>query len=135
MKTFEEDIKLKQLLKSIKLDEPASDFKNQVMNRVFQEHTLQEQIKAEPLLGKGFWIILALFGILMAAIGFFGSGNLAVEPVSILPDFNSFEFMSDYRSLFGNLDKLPASMAGILIAFSLLIFLERFLSIKKPGLA
>jgi hypothetical protein len=58
MKTFEEDKELKQLLKSIKLDKPAPDFTKQVMNRVFQERTMPEQVKAEPVLGKGFWIIL-----------------------------------------------------------------------------
>ena len=135
MKTFEEDKELRKLLKIIKLDKPAPEFTNQVMTRVFQGKVLIEQVKAEPVFGKGFWIIVALFGILMAAMVFVSTGNFSSEPTSILPDISSREFMSDYRSFFSNLANLPASIAGISVAFSLLIFLERFLSAKRPELA
>jgi hypothetical protein len=132
MKTFGEDKELRLLLKSIKLDKPAPEFTNHVMTRVFQGEMLIEQVKAEPILGKGFWIILALFGILMAAMVFVSTGNVSAESTFLLPDISSREFMSDYRLFFNNLKNLPASIAGISMAFSLLIFVERFLSAKSP---
>lgn len=134
MKTFEEDKDLRQMLKYAKLDKPSAEFTNQVMTRVFQERALIEQVKAEPVLGKGFWIIMALFGVLMAAMVLVSTGNFTTEPASILPDISSHGLMSDYRLFFSNLANLPSSIAGISIAFSLLIFLERFLSAKKPAL-
>lgn len=135
MKTFEEDKELKQLLKSIKLEKPAPDFTSVVMNRVFQEHTLVEQVKAEPLLGKGFWIILALFVLLMAAMVILSGSNIAPESAVALPEINTEKYMSGYRSIFENFGNLPASIAGITLAFSLLVFLERFLSSRRPELA
>ena len=133
MKTFEEDIEIKQLLQSINLDKPSLDFRNKVMNRVFEEKAVFEQVKAEPLFGKGFWIIVALFGVLLISIAVIGS--VSTESSSILPDFNLFKLLPGYRSLLDNLDKLPASIAGIAIAFSLLVFLDKFLGSKRQELA
>lgn len=135
MKTFEEDKELRQLIKSIKLDKPAPDFTRLVMNQVFQEHTSMEQVKAEPLLGKGFWIIVALFGILMVAMFFLSGSSPAAESGKLLPDISSGELMSGYRAFFENLGSLPASIAGISFGISLLVFLERFLTAAKPELA
>ncbi len=73
-----------------------------------------------------------MFGILLAAIIL--STSLVIEPSFTLPDLSTGEFMSDYRAFFNNLRDLPASIVGIFIAFSLLIFLERFLSLKNQRL-
>lgn len=132
MKTFEEDKELRQLLKGIKLEKPAPDFTKVVMNRVFQERTMVEQVKAEPVLGKAFWIIFALFVLLIALMVLLSGSNVAPESSVVLPDINAEKYMSGYRSFFENFSNLPASIAGILLAFSLLIFLERFLSSKRP---
>ena len=133
MKTFEEDKEIKQLLKSIKLEKPAPDFTLVVMNRVFQERSTIEQVRAEPVLGIGFWVILALFVLLMAAMVVL-SGGAASPESSLLPTIDTEKYMTGYRSFFDNLGSLPASTAGILLAFSLLVFLERFLSAKRPEL-
>jgi hypothetical protein len=91
-----------------------------------------EKVKAEPILGRGFWIILALFGILMAVMVFLAAGTTVADSTSgILPDIDSTNFMTGYRSLFEKLDVLPASIAGIFIGASLLVFLEKFLESKK----
>lgn len=135
MKTFEEDKELRQLLKSIKLDKPAPDFTTGVMNRVFQERTMLEQVKVEPVLGKGFWIILALFVLLMAVMVLLSGSNIAPESTVALPEFNTEKYVSGYRSFFENFSNLPASIAGITLAISLLVFLERFLSTKRPEIA
>jgi hypothetical protein len=132
MKTFENDRELKMFLKNVKLESPGKDFSSQVMNRIYQEETVVEQVKAEPLLGRGFWIIIALFGILMAMMVFLSAGSTPAGSTSaILPDIGSANFMVGYRSLFEKLDVLPASIAGIFIAASLLVFLEKFLESKK----
>lgn len=135
MKTFEEDKELKQLLKSIKLEKPAPDFTKVVMTRVFQERTMVEQVKAEPVLGKGFWIILALFVLLMTAMVLLSGSNIVPESSVVLPEVNTEKYMSGYRSFFENFGNLPASIAGIFLAFSLLVFLDRFLSSKRPEFA
>jgi len=132
MKTFENDKELKMFLKNVKLESPGKDFSSQVMNRIFQEESVVEQVKAEPILGRGFWIILALFVILMAVMVYLSAGSAAAGSTSgILPDIDSTNFMADYRSLFERLDVLPASIAGIFIGASLLVFLEKFLESKK----
>lgn len=134
MKTFEEDKELRQLLKSIKLEKPAPDFTKVVMNRVFQERTIVEQVRVEPVLGKGFWIILALFVLLMAVMVLLSGSNIVPESTAVLPEINTEKYMSGYRSFFENFGNLPVSIAGITLAFSMLIFLERFLSSRRPEL-
>ncbi len=132
MRTFENDRELKMFLKNVKLESPGKDFSMQVMNRIFQEESVVEKVKAEPLLGRGFWIILALFGVLIAVMVFLSTGSTAAgSATGILPDIDSTNFMAGYRSIFEKLDVLPASIAGIFIAASLLVFLEKFLESKK----
>ena len=134
MKKFEDDRELRELIKSIHLDKPAPDFARHVMNSVFQERNLIEQVKAEPVLKIGFWIILALFGVLFAAMMLLSGSSPAAETYNLLPDVGSQEFMNGYRSFFERLGSLPASLAGISMGFSLLIFLERYLSSKRTDL-
>jgi hypothetical protein len=132
MKTFENDKELKMFLKNVKLESPGKDFSSQVMNRIFQEESVVEQVKAEPILGRGFWIILALFVILMAVMVYLSAGSTAAGSTSgMLPDIDSTNFMAGYRSFFEKLDVLPASIAGIFIGASLLVFLEKYLESKK----
>lgn len=136
MKTYENDIELKRLLKSVKPDSPGRDFSSQVMNRIFEEVKVMEQVKAEPLLGRGFWIILTLFGVLMAAMVIYSLSTGAAEPSSgLLPDVDSTAVMSGYRSFFERFSALPASIAGITLAASLLVFIEKFLESKKVALS
>lgn len=135
MKTFDQDKELRQLLKSIKLEKPAPDFTREVMNRVFHERTMVEQVKAEPLFGKGFWILTSLFILLIVVMAFVSGSNLAQESTALLPEINAEKYVSEYRSFFEYFNSLPAGLAGIFLAFSLLVFLERFLSAKKNELA
>ncbi len=134
MKTFEEDKELRLLLQSIKLERPAPDFTKEVMNRVFQERTLIEQVKAEPIFGKGFWILVSLFVLLMVAMVVFAGNSFTPESVALLPEINTEKYVSGYRSFFESFDNLPGGIAGIFLGFSLLVFLERFLSAKKTEL-
>ncbi len=133
MKTFEEDIELKALIKSMKIESPQSDFSAKVMNRIFEERSVLEQVKAQRVLGKGFWIILSLFVGLIAAMFIFStSGNTGGGDIEkLLSDVSSTAVSQEYNSIFDKITGLPLSIAAIMFATSLLLFLERFLSSRS----
>ncbi|MCG6185750.1 hypothetical protein [Maribellus maritimus] len=131
MKTFEEDKKLKSVLKSVKLESPGNDFSLNVMNRIFHEESLLEKAKREKVLGKGFWIILALFIALFAAMFIFSSaGGDTGELGKYIPGLNTNTVTQDYENFFQRIGSVPLSIAGILLASSFLVFIDRFLSSK-----
>lgn len=131
MKTFEEDKELMQLLKSIKLESPGADFSARVMNRVFAEQPALEQVKQLPVLGRGFWIIIALFAVLIVLVVLVSGGSSTVSQTpALLPEVYTEAVLTGYRSFFDKLSSLPAGIAGIFIGASLLVFLEKFLSTK-----
>jgi hypothetical protein len=135
MKTFEEDKELGRFLKSVKLESPGVNFSSQVMNRIFAEVPLLEQVKKEPIFGKGFWIILSLFGLLFVAMIILSGSNLALsEAPSILPQMNTEGVMTGYRSFLEKLGNLPAGISGIFLASSLLVLIEKLLESKKPAI-
>lgn len=134
MKTFEEDKELKQLLKSIKLESPGVDFSNRVMNRVFAEQPALEQVKSLPVLGKGFWIILALFAALLVAVVLVSGGGSASEQTpALLSQINTDAVLTGYRAFFDKFANLPAGVAGILMGASLLLLLEKFLGSRRQA--
>lgn len=131
MKTFEEDKELRQLLKSIKLESPGADFSARVMNRVFAEQPALEQVKQLPVLGRGFWIIIALFALLIVLVVLVSGGSSTVgQTPTLLPEVNTDVVLTGYRSFFDKLSNLPVGIAGIFIGASLLVFLEKFLKTK-----
>ncbi|MGC9355985.1 MAG: hypothetical protein ACP5D9_19215 [Mariniphaga sp.] len=132
MKTFEEDKELKQLLKSIKLESPGADFSARVMNRVFAEQPALEQVKSLPVFGKGFWVILALFAILLVAVALVSGGSSSAEQTpALLQQVNTDAVLTGYRSFFDKLASLPSGIAGIFMGASLLILLEKFLGTRS----
>lgn len=129
MKPEIEDKKLKELLKYAKLESPANDFSARVMNRIFEEKAALEQVKSEPVLGRGFWIILALFAGLIAIVAFLSASGASTEgSLNLLQNVNTEAVKTGYQSVFEKLGAAPLSIAGILLASSLLLFLEKFLS-------
>lgn len=129
MKTQDLDNELKSLIKEIKLDSPGKDFTMNVMSRVLEEKAATEQVKDERILGKGFWIILLLFVILIAAM-FVLSGNGIQEEGQLAKLFNNAgdgSLTSGYQSVFSKLGTLPLSIGGILLASTVLLFIDRFL--------
>lgn len=129
MKPEIEDKKLKELLKYAKLESPANDFSARVMNRIFEEKAALEQVKSEPVLGRGFWVILALFaGLFVSVAVLSGNGAPAGESLNLLQGVNTEAVKTGYQSVFDKLGAVPLSIAGILLASSLLLFLEKFLS-------
>jgi len=132
MKPLEEDKELKSLLKSIKLDSPETNFTVRVMNKIFQEESLIEKVKRERVLGKGFWVILALFVALFVAmvlVSGSGAGTSGSVP-KLVSEINSSGAAADYQTFFQKLGTVPVSIAGILLASSLLLFVDKFLHSK-----
>ncbi|MBN2891421.1 MAG: hypothetical protein JXL97_06115 [Bacteroidales bacterium] len=130
MKTFEEDKKLKSLLKTIPLESPGADFSVNVMNRIFSEESLLEKVRRERVLGKGFWVILILFVALFAAMFVFssGGGDTGGGLSEYIPAINTNTVTQDYQNFFERIGSVPVSIAGILLASSILVFIERFLN-------
>ena len=124
-----EDIKLKALLQEMKLESPSDKFSVNVMNRIFQEDSVLEKIKSERVLGKGFWIISILFVALLVAIFVMSGTEVQTEGQisQLLPDLNS-GVSTTYQSFFEKIGTVPLSIAGILIAASVLIFIDKFIS-------
>jgi hypothetical protein len=129
MKTQDLDNELKSLIKGVKLDSPGNDFTSKVMSRVYEEKTALEKVKDEKLLGKGFWIILSLFVILIAAMFVFSSSGVQTEGQlsKLLSGANDGALSEGYQSFFSNLGSLPLSIGGILMASSVLILIDKFL--------
>jgi hypothetical protein len=136
MKTIIEDKELKNVLKSIKLDSPGPNFSVRVMNRIFQENSILEKIKNERIFGKGFWIIIALFVLLFAAMFVFsGTENAAGGGIAeFIPKLNSNGVEEGYQSFFQKIGTVPLSVAGIMLASSILLFIERFINSKSKVL-
>ena len=133
MKTIDNDTKLKNLIKGIKLDSPGNDFTSKVMNRVFEEQPVVEIVKNEKLLGKGFWIILFLFFALIVAMFVSSSGVPADGQMSRLLDgAGDGTLLQGYQSFFSNLGSLPLSIGAILLATTVLLFIDRFFSQLMP---
>lgn len=130
MKTQDVDNELKTLIKGIKLDSPGNDFTSAVMSRVFEEKAVMEKVKDEKVLGKGFWIILLLFVILIAAMFVFSSSGIQDngELTKLLSSAKDSALSQGYKSVLSNLGSLPLSIGGILFASSILVFIDRFLS-------
>ena len=123
-----EDIKLKILLQEMKLESPGEDFTANVMDNILQEDLTLESIKSERILGKGFWIILILFVALLAAILMMqnSTGTSGGELNNLFKGLDNAT--SGYESFFAKMGNLPLSIAGILIASSILLFIDRFIS-------
>ena len=123
-----EDIKLHALLQGMKLDSPEPNFSVRAMNKIFEENSVLERIKSEKVLGKGFWIIMLLFVALLVTVFFLSNSGADTTGIaqSLLPEISG---VSDgYNSALGKIGTLPLGIAGILAAFSVLLFLDRFIS-------
>jgi hypothetical protein len=129
MKTQDLDNELKGLIKGIKLDSPGNDFTSKVMSRVYEEKVAMEKVTNEKILGKGFWIILALFVMLIAAMLVFSTMGAQTEGQlsKLFNGANDGTLSQGYQSFFSHLGALPLSIGGILMASSVLILIDKFL--------
>jgi hypothetical protein len=124
-----EDIKLRAILHELQLEKPASNFSVRVMERILQEDSAMEKIKSERILGKGFWIITILFVVLLVVVFLVSNLGMGTEtqlPLLVTKFQNGVN--SGYQTFFQKMDSAPLSIAGILIASSILIFIDRFIN-------
>jgi len=132
-----EDIKLSALLHEMKLESPKANFSVRVMNQIFEEDNVMEKIKSSRILGNGFWIILVLFIALFVVI--IAVSNTGLLPESdlgnVLPGLNTSKVSLGYQSFFEKLGSAPLSIAGILLASSILLFIERFINANSKVFA
>lgn len=124
-----EDIKLKAFLQNMNLEKPGSQFSVKVMDKIFEEDSAMEQIKSQKILGKGFWIISLLFVVLLATIFFFNNSAMPADGQigQLLPEAGQ-EIGKGYNSFLSKMGTLPLSIAGITVAISALIFIDKIIS-------
>ena len=124
-----EDIKLNALLHELQLEKPGPNFSARVMNKIFEENPAFDQLKSQPILGKGFWIISALFVCLLVVMFMVsGTGTQTGSPINnLLPEISS-GVSTGFKSFFEKIGMVPLSIAGILIASSVLLFIDRLIS-------
>ena len=124
-----EDIKLKALLQSMKLESPGEDFSARVMNKIFEESSILETIKAQRVLGKGFWIFILIFAVFMVVtyVVMSSGAQTGSETGQLIPTLNA-GISESYNSFFSKLGSVPLSIAGILIAASILLFIDRIIT-------
>lgn len=139
MKTPDIDNDLKKLIKETQLESPSNDFTLRVMDRVWEEKAAlakNEKVKSERLLGPGFWIIVALFMILFAAVAFFSNQGFAEsgQLSKLFEEFGTSSTSARYQSIFSNLGTLPLSIGGILMASTLLVFIDKFIPVISEKL-
>lgn len=124
-----EDIKLRAFLQEMQFEKPASNFSVRVMERILQEDSVMEKIKSERILGKGFWIITILFIALLIVVFLVSNFELGTE-TQLPPIVTQLQngVSTGYQSIFQKIGSAPLSIAGILIATSILIFIDRIIS-------
>lgn len=123
-----DDIKLRALLHEMQLEKPSSNFASLVMNRIIQEESAIEKIKKERILGKGFWVITVLFVVLLVLVFTF-SGSSAGSGGFFSSIFSKFSggVNQEYQSIFSKAASVPLSIAAILTAVSVLLFIDRII--------
>jgi hypothetical protein len=131
MNKFEEDNKLRKLIKEINPESPDADFSSKVMTRIYEEQKAIERSATEQIFGLWFWLISAAFIVMCIAVIFLSGTPAETSPLGNLVPAAGKEVISGYYKAFSSLtESIPASVAGILFASSLLLLLERFLSAR-----
>jgi len=132
-----EDIKLEALLHEMKLESPEVNFSARVMNKIFEEESEFNKIKSTRILGNGFWIILVLFVALFAITYIVSNSGVLVESelTKIFPGLNTSGVSNGYQSIFEKMGTMPLKIAVILLASSVLLFIERFINANSKVFA
>ncbi len=138
MKRIDEDLELRRVMKSIRLESPGNDFSMKVMAGVLAEAEKRPVFTTEPILGKRFWIFVLLF-VAVAAVALIvaGSGAPVGNSVEItaaeglldkLPSPDLTQVEGIYEKMLNLIGSLPLTFAGILLSASLLVVLDKFLN-------
>lgn len=125
-----EDIKLSALLHKMELDSPSPDFSSRVMAGIFEEGSTFVKIKNERILGKGFWVVLILFVLIMVAV-VVGTSNAGGGDMGWLHErlqFHGKAVDENFMNVFSRMGSLPVSIAVIFLASSFLLLIDRFIT-------
>lgn len=130
MKQDTYDQEFKQLIRKTILDKPDDGFTDRVM-KALETQTAAQPVKKDPLLGKPFWIFVALF----AALGIL---LILLEAFSPAPDSSILntlgiqwqpqvpEIMRTTVSQIGReLQSLPAALSYIMLTATFLLLADR----------
>ena len=131
MKISENDRKLKEMMKGIRLESPGPDFTSRVMEAILTETQKKPAFVTEPLLGKKFWILVTAFVGLALVMMLFntpepGTGSVQQFFSSIpTPDLSPVrEFLS---SAFSKTGSMTWTVMVIMLGASGLIFADRLI--------
>jgi len=133
MKESNEDKILRSTFKTVELDKPGHNFTSNVMNKVHDIAATKLETKSLKIFGAKFWIIIFLFVALAAVLVILSLTGMQPESAinELLPSIDNGQVNEGYRSVLNEINRVPVSVAAILIASSTLIFFERFLSKRK----
>ncbi|MDD4756734.1 MAG: hypothetical protein PHG29_11695 [Prolixibacteraceae bacterium] len=93
------------------------------MKSIYEEQSYLEQVRKYPVLRRSFWVFFLLFTALIVFAVISGSSTGQSAVVNIRTD----EILTGYRSFISQIGALPLSMASILTATSLLVFVGNLL--------
>lgn len=139
MNTIDNDREFRKLMKEIRIDKPSAGFSARVMDAVYTEVSLS--YRTEPVLGRKFWIFVALFALLaIVLIIVSGSGvnsesEFAGRLLERFPLLDITGTKGGFSKLMDSLSGLPATLGAIMIAASLLILADKLFGQKhRPGI-
>lgn len=128
------DQEFKRLIRETVLEKPEVGFTDKVMEAI-AAHALVQPRKRDPLLGKPFWIFVALFAVL--GLGLVLLQGLSPSPESSISDTLGIqwqpqvpEVMQSTIAQFGRaLKSLPAALSYIMLTATFLLLADRLWSV------
>lgn len=135
MKSIENDISLKQMMKGVRLESPGPDFASKVMGTILAETEKKPAFVTEPILGKRFWILLSAFVLLAVALLVFRTPE---EGTGVIQQFFSKVPSPDWSPLrdlfsasFGQQGSMTWTVMLILLGGSGLILADKLFEKRK----
>lgn len=126
---------LKQMIRHTVLESPGDDFTSRVMVAIASKASASAS-KRDPLLGKSFWIFVALFAVLGLVLS-------VIQGINPIPDSGiganlgfdwSPQLPQMMRSTFAQigrqLSSLPAGLAYIMLTSTALLIADKFWSLS-----
>ncbi len=130
MKTIKKDKELEQLIIGLDLESPSADFTSKVMNKVYEE-TIDVRTTNEKIMGLQFWVFVGIFIALAVLLVILSNSGIDAGSGGLIDSIKEKSTGTGFQSAFEKMNALPTSIAGILLATSTLLFLDRFLTQKK----
>ena len=131
MNTVDNERKLKEMMKNVRLESPGPDFSSKVMEAILAGTEKKNTLRTEPILGKKFWIFVSLF-ILLAVVmsAFFGNepspwSKPFQQFISGFPKVDPEPVKNFMEQLSGKAGSLPWTLAAVIAGSSLLMIADK----------